>query len=154
MHPNEKLITTFYSCFQQLDADGMAACYHENICFSDPAFPDLRGAEAGAMWKMLCTQAQGFELTFGDISADDIIGKAHWEAKYDFTATHRQVHNKINAKFRFQDGKIIQHHDSFNFWKWSFMALGPVGLMLGWSPMLRKKVQHQAAKGLKKFTRR
>ncbi len=153
MHPNEKLIHTFYSCFQQLDAEEMAACYHENIRFSDPAFPDLRGAEAGAMWKMLCTQAKDFELSFSDISADDRTGKAHWEAKYDFTATRRRVHNRINAEFKFQDGKIIQHQDSFNFWKWSFMALGPVGLMLGWSPMIRKKVQQQAAKGLNKFIR-
>ncbi len=151
MHPNEKLITTFYSCFQQLDADGMAACYHKNIRFSDPAFPDLQGAEAGAMWKMLCAQAKGFELSFSDISADDTTGKAHWEAKYDFTATHRRVHNRIDAKFKFQDGKIIQHEDTFNFWRWSFMALGPVGLMLGWTPILRSKVRQQAAKGLEKF---
>ncbi len=152
MHPNKQLITTFYSCFQQLDAEGMAACYHENIRFSDPAFPELKGAEAGAMWKMLCSQAKGFELSFSDISANDATGKAHWEARYDFTATRRRVHNRITAEFKFQDGKIIQHQDSFNFWKWSFMALGPVGLMLGWSPMLRKKVQQQAAKALKKFT--
>jgi len=39
MPPNEKLINTFYSCFKQLDGNGMAACYHENICFSDPVFP-------------------------------------------------------------------------------------------------------------------
>lgn len=151
MHPNEKLIHTFYSCFQTLDAKGMATCYHENIRFSDPAFPDLKGAEAGAMWEMLCSQAKGFELSFSDISANDTTGSAHWEARYDFTATRRRVHNRINAEFKFQDGKIIQHQDSFNFWKWSFMALGPMGLMLGWSPMLRKKVQQQAAKGLKKF---
>jgi limonene-1,2-epoxide hydrolase len=153
MHPNEKLIHTFYACFQQLDADGMAACYHKNICFSDPVFPDLRGAEAVAMWKMLCTQAKGFELSFSDISANNMTGSAHWEARYDFTATRRRVHNRIRAEFKFQDGKIIQHQDSFNFWKWSLMALGPVGLMLGWSPMLRKKVRQQAAKGLKKFIR-
>jgi hypothetical protein len=153
MHPNGKLINTFYTCFEQLDAQGMAACYHADICFSDPVFPDLRGSQVGAMWKMLCSQAKGFELSFSNISANDKIGKAHWEAKYDFTATHRRVHNRINAEFKFQDGKIIEHQDSFNFWKWSFMALGPVGLMLGWSPMLRSKVRLQAAKGLEKFIR-
>lgn len=79
MHPNEKLIHTFYTCFQQLDADGMAACYHADICFSDPAFPDLKGAEAGAMWKMLCSQAKGFELSFSDISANDTTGSARWK---------------------------------------------------------------------------
>ncbi len=56
-----------------------------------------------------------------------------------------------DSSFQFQDGKIIQHHDSFNFWKWSFMALGPVGLILGWSPLVKNKIQKQAAKNLNKF---
>jgi len=151
MHPNKALIEKFYSCFQVLDGDGMAQCYHEEIEFSDPAFPKLQGSEAGAMWKMLCSQAQGFELTFTDAQADDTTGRAHWEATYIFTMTGRKVHNKINASFRFQNGKIIEHHDSFNFWKWSFMALGPVGLLLGWSPLIKNKVQRQAGKSLERF---
>lgn len=52
------------------------------------------------------------------------------------------------------DGKIIQHHDDFNFWKWSVMALGPIGLTLGWSPLVKNKVQMQAAKNLETFIRK
>jgi ketosteroid isomerase-like protein len=151
MHPNKALIERFYSCFQVLDGDGMAQCYHEEIEFSDPVFPKLQGSKVGAMWKMLCSQAQGFELTFTDTQADDTTGRSHWEATYIFTMTGRNVHNKINASFRFQDGKIIEHRDSFNFWKWSFMALGPVGLLLGWSPLVKNKVQRQADKSLTRF---
>ncbi|MFH2065426.1 MAG: nuclear transport factor 2 family protein [Pseudomonadota bacterium] len=151
MNPNAEIIERFYSCFQKLDGDGMAQCYHENIVFSDPVFPELRGKQAGAMWKMLCSQAREFELTFGDIQADATNGSAHWEAKYLFSTTGRKVHNKINASFRFQDGKIIQHHDRFHFWTWSFMALGTVGLLLGWSPLIKNNVRKQAAKNLEKF---
>jgi hypothetical protein len=68
--------------------------------------------------------------------------------------TGRRVHNKIDATFQFQDGKIIRHHDRFNFWKWSFMALGPVGLFLGWSPFIKNKVRKQAAKNLEKFIKK
>ena len=50
-------------------------------------------------------------------------------------------------------GRIIQHRDIFSFWKWSFMALGPIGLVLGWSPIIRKKVQQRAFRGLDKFIR-
>ncbi len=132
----------------------MAQCYHEKIEFSDPVFPELQGAKVGAMWKMLCSQAQGFELMFNDIQADDTVGRVHWEAKYIFSVTNRSVHNKIDASFQFQDGKIIQHHDDFNFWKWSFMALGPLGLILGWSPLVKKKVQRQAAKKLDNFIKK
>jgi len=70
MHSNLAMIEKFYSCFKELDGDGMAQCYHEKIEFSDPVFPKLQGAKVGAMWKMLCSQAQGFELMFSDIQAE------------------------------------------------------------------------------------
>jgi len=154
MHPNEELIETFYTSFQKLDAEAMVRCYHPSIRFSDPVFPNLAQAEVSAMWKMLCSQAKNFELTFADVEADERTGKAHWEARYDFSATGRRVHNKIDARFEFQDGKIIRHTDSFDFWKWSRLALGPVGLLLGWTPLLRKKVQRQAAERLAGFMSR
>jgi ketosteroid isomerase-like protein len=151
MHPNEELINTFYTAFQRLDAEAMARCYHADIRFSDPVFPGLSQMEVAAMWKMLCSQAKNFELTFTDVQANENKGKAHWEARYDFSATGRRVHNKIEAEFEFQDGKIIKHTDSFRFWKWSRMALGPAGLLLGWTPLLRKKVQRQARERLARF---
>jgi len=91
---------------------------------------------------------------FSDAQADDVVGRVRWEAKYIFSMTDRKVHNKINASFRFQDGKIIQHHDNFNFWKWSFMALGSTGLILGWSPLVKNKVQRQVAKNLENFIKK
>ena len=151
MHPHEELINSFYTSFQKLDATAMVGCYHPDVRFSDPVFPALSKAEVGEMWKMLCTQAKNFELTFTSIEANDQVGTAHWEAQYDFSATGRRVHNKIEAKFEFRDGKIIKHTDTFNFWKWSSMALGPVGFLLGWTPLLQKKVQKQARGRLEKF---
>jgi hypothetical protein len=100
---------------------------------------------------MLCSQAKNFELEFSDIQADDQRGKAHWEAQYDFSATGRRVHNRIDAEFEFQDGKIIKHTDAFDFWKWSRMALGTAGFLLGWTPLLRNKVQRQARQRLSRF---
>ncbi|MBA3631819.1 MAG: nuclear transport factor 2 family protein [Acidobacteria bacterium] len=151
MHPNDGLIENFYTSFQKLDAEAMIRCYHPDVRFSDPVFPNLSAAEAGAMWRMLCSQAKNFEATFADVQANERTGKAHWEARYDFSATGRRVHNRIDAEFEFQDGKIIKHTDTFNFWKWSSQALGPVGLLLGWTPMLRKKVQKQAGERLTRF---
>jgi len=151
MHPHEELIEIFYTSFRGLDAEAMVRCYHPDIRFSDPVFPALSQAEVGAMWKMLCSQAKDFDLTFAAIEADERKGKAHWEARYTFSATGRRVHNKIEAEFEFQDGKIIKHTDAFDFWKWSSMALGPPGFLLGWTPLLRKKVQRQAHDRLTKF---
>lgn len=151
MHPNAVLLERFYTCFRQLDGQGMAACYHEDIRFSDPVFPDLQGAAAGAMWQMLCAGAKGFELSFSDIHADDARGSASWEARYDFSATGRRVRNRVTSTFQFKDGLIFRQQDSFSFWKWSVMALGTPGVLLGWTPLLRNKVRKQARKGLNRF---
>ncbi|MCA1633050.1 MAG: nuclear transport factor 2 family protein [Acidobacteria bacterium] len=151
MHPNEELIEIFYTSFQKLDAEAMARCCHPDIRFSDPVFPVLSGSEVVEMWKMLCSQAKNFELTFAGVQANERTGKALWEARYDFSATGRRVHNKIEAEFEFQDGKIIKHTDTFDFWKWSSMALGPVGVLLGWTRLLRRKVQKQASERLASF---
>ncbi len=150
MHPNTQLINDFYSAFQKKDYAGMNACYHPQATFKDEAF-DLKGKEVQAMWHMLCKRGKDLEIIFSGVEADDETGKAYWEAVYTFSQTKRKVHNKIHASFRFKDGKIIKHVDQFNFWKWSSMALGPVGTVLGWSGFLKKKVRDQAGKSLKAF---
>jgi hypothetical protein len=103
------------------------------------------------MWHMLCEGGRDLEISFRDIDADDRRGKAHWEARYTFSTTERKVHNIIDAEFIFQNGMILQHHDHFDFWRWSGMALGPSGWILGWTPMLQKQVQRTAQRRLERF---
>lgn len=154
MNPNEALITRFYTAFQRRDAEGMASCYAEDVHFSDPVFPDLRGADARRMWKMLCVRGKDLVIEFGDIEADDRSGKAHWEARYTFSATGRQVHNVIDARFEFDRGQIVRHVDDFSFYDWSSQALGTKGLLLGWTPFVRAAVRKRAATGLALFMER
>ncbi|MEL6442788.1 MAG: nuclear transport factor 2 family protein [Bacteroidota bacterium] len=150
MHPNAALIDRFYTAFQQRDADGMAACYHPDVVFSDPAFPHLVGDEARAMWAMLCERGTDLVLTYSDVHADDTTGRAAWEATYTFGGK-RKVHNRIQAHFRFEDGLIREHRDTFSFPRWARQALGPMGLALGWTPFVQNKVRQQARKGLDRF---
>ncbi|MBO6585734.1 MAG: nuclear transport factor 2 family protein [Gracilimonas sp.] len=151
MHKNEKLITRFYSAFQDLDTESMMSCYHEEASFKDPVFDLGSKEEIDAMWSMLCSKAKEFDLRFHSVRANDQRGSAQWEASYLFSKTGRKVHNKITAHFEFQDGLIAGHLDEFNFWKWSAMALGVPGYILGWSPFLQKKVQGEAMKNLRLF---
>ena len=151
MHAHAQLIETFYAAFSKRDAEAMASCYHPEVRFSDPVFPDLRGPRAGNMWRMLCERATTLKIEYSGISADDKTGKAHWEARYDFTATGRKVHNIIDATFDFADGKIIRHVDSFDLWRWAGMALGAKGKLLGWAPFVQNAIRKQAAKGLDAF---
>jgi ketosteroid isomerase-like protein len=151
VNPDEKLIRDFYAAFAQRDAVGMARCYHPDIFFSDPAFPSLHGKEATAMWAMLCARGKDLEITIGDVHADREGGTAHWEARYTFSQTGRFVHNKIDARFAFRDGKIVRHLDQFSFWAWSRQALGPMGLLLGWFGPIKSMVRKKADRGLRDF---
>lgn len=152
-HANAELIGRFYQAFQQLDAETMASCYTEDVRFSDPVFTDLRGSDAGDMWRMLCAKAQGFTLTFEGVTADDHSGRARWVATYTFSHTGRTVVNRIEASFRFRDGKICEHHDHFDLWRWARQALGSKGLLLGWTPFVQNAIRQQAGKGLAAFQR-
>jgi hypothetical protein len=128
----------------------MAACYAPDARFSDPVFTDLRGEEPGAMWRMLTGRAKDLEIKLVEHGAEGEQGSAHWLANYTFR-TGRKVHNDVRADFRFEDGLIIEHRDSFSFYAWARQALGPVGLALGWTPIVRGKVQREARVGLEEF---
>ena len=154
MHPNEELLKKFYTCFQQRDADGMTACYHAEVVFSDPVFQALKGERAIAMWHMLIGRSKDIEITFGDIQADEQSGVAHWKARYTYSATGRKVHNVIDARFRFQEGRILVHHDTFDIWKWASQALGLSGRLLGWTPFMQKAIRRKAAQTLDAYIER
>lgn len=140
-----ELIEKFYTAFNNLDAETMAECYHEDVRFSDPAFGQLKGERASNMWRMLCESQQGkdFLVEHSQVRMEGETGKAHWEAHYNFSQTGRRVHNIIEATFRFKDGKIIRHDDVFNVYRWSKQALGTTGLIMGWTPFFRNRLNLQ-----------
>lgn len=151
MHPNEQVIQKFYEAFHARDAAGMTACYDPNVIFSDPAFGRLEGEKATAMWHMLCGRAKDLQVTVRNIQVDDRSGSADWEAKYLFGPNHRPVHNVVKAAFDFRNGKIVKHTDSFDMWKWTRMALGGIGTVLGWSPLLTSAVRKSVRRQLDEY---
>jgi len=155
MQEHEALIHDFYKAFAREDAEGMAQCYHPEIEFEDPAFSKLTGDEVGDMWRMLLQRANGnLKISHSGVQADAQQGKANWEAHYPFGKAKRPVHNKIAAQFKFKEGKIYRHKDHFSMWRWSRQALGPMGLLLGWSPIVRNKVQATSRGLLKEFRKK
>lgn len=154
MHQNTELITRFYTAFSQRDAAGMNACYHGDVHFSDPVFPDLRGDDARAMWEMLCARGKDLTIEFANVQADEQRASANWIARYTFSATKRHVTNRIEASFIIRDGLIVRHIDRFPLYSWARQALGPVGLLLGWTPMVQSRVRHKAATSLRQWIAR
>ena len=152
MNGNEAIIKQFYTAFARLDYAAMRGCYSDDPVFNDPVFGLLQGPEVGAMWEMLCRNAKDFSLRFSDIQLlDEEYATCRWVAEYTFSKTGRRVTNNIKAHMRIQEGKITEHTDQFEFWKWSRQALGITGALLGWTNFLQNKVRRNARRGLEKF---
>lgn len=145
-----ELVDRFYSSFAEGQSEVMAACYHDDVVFEDPAFGELHGEDARDMWRMLNARATDLTLTHTILEASDSAAKVNWIADYTFS-TGRSVHNDIVATMRIEDGLIVDHRDVFDLWKWSRQALGLPGVLLGWSPPLQKKIRATALSGLRKY---
>lgn len=145
---NRRLITTFYEAFARKDAEAMASVYADDVHFSDPVFTDLRGERARNMWRMLCERGKDLRVEVSGVEADETTGRARWEAFYTFSVTGLKVHNVIDARFIFANGKIVEHADSFDLRRWAGQALGLKGKLLGWAPFVHAAIRKNAASGL------
>lgn len=150
---NNQLIEHFYAEFGKCNGAAMTACYAPGAHFRDPAFGDLEGDDIGAMWRFLTGRATDLKIELHEHEADETTGSAHWIARYTFSATGRAVVNDIQAKFRFADGKIVDHDDDFDFRRWAKQALGPKGTLVALLPPLRAKARSQALAQLDAFKR-
>ncbi|MET0741194.1 MAG: nuclear transport factor 2 family protein [Candidatus Nanopelagicales bacterium] len=139
---------TFYDAFARRDAETMAGLYADTATFEDPVFGHLEAAQAKAMWRMLVGRAADLTASHEVVDADDERVRVAWRADYTFGGTGRKVHNEIAARMHVIDGLIVEHKDAFSFWTWSRQALGPAGLVAGWTPLLRSRVRSQALAGL------
>lgn len=151
MNENEELITRFYRAFQQKDYATMQECYAGSATFSDPVFRDLNAWQVRAMWEMLLVKSKDLIVEFGNLHADAAGASAEWTAIYTFSATGRKVVNRVKASFVLENGKIVQHTDRFNFYKWASQALGVTGKLLGWSPFIKNEVRLAAMKSLETY---
>jgi hypothetical protein len=153
-------IERLYGALARLDGAAMQACYAEQARFEDEVFRLDGRRQIGGMWRMLCEAAQArgpehWKIETRDIAAAQGKGSAHWEARYLFSATGRPVLNRIDAEFEFgARGLILMQRDRFDFWRWARQALGPPGLLLGWTPLLRARVRAQAAVRLERYLAR
>lgn len=147
------VLDRFYHAFAQHDWTTMGACYHPEAQFSDPVFPHLDAAQVRAMWEMLLTSGTDLRVEFQVMEETATGGRVKWDAFYTFSRSGRKVHNSVSSSFVLKDGLILVQKDTFNFWRWSWQALGASGLLLGWTGLVRNKVRATAAVRLAKAMR-
>lgn len=154
MNPNEALIQKFYQSFRDKNIQSMLECYDENVEFYDPVFLHLKGKEVFAMWSMLIERGTDLKISYQNIRANGEGGSAEWTASYIFSKTNRPITNRVKAKFKIKNGKIIWHKDDFSLWKWAGMALGFSGYLLGFTSFIQDQIKSEAQTGLKLYMKR
>jgi ketosteroid isomerase-like protein len=149
---NTATIERLYAAMGAHDGEAMAACYAPGATFTDPVFVGLSDGEPQDMWRMLVGRAGDMTVELVERTAAGERGSAHWVAHYTFGQTGRPVVNDVRSSFRFDDsGLIVDQRDEFDFWRWARQALGPAGLLAGWTPVLKHSVRDKARAGLAAF---
>lgn len=138
---HQSAIHRFYTAFAAHDAEAMLREYHPEIEFSDPIFDTLKGAEARAMWRFLIERGPELKIKHDSVIVRQGQGQAFWQAWYPFSLTGNQVHNQIQARFEFKDGKIWRHRDSFDLSVWTCQALAPAGCLFTNHPQIQSRLK-------------
>lgn len=149
---NSQVIRDFFAAFGRRDADGMIRHYHPELVFEDPVFGKLSREQASVMWHMLCARATDLVIELGNHEADEVKGRAEWDAKYTFSKTGRFVHNRVRSELEFRDGQIVRQKDDFDFWRWASMALGARGQLLGWTSLVKNAVRKEVKRSLERYS--
>ncbi len=129
----------------------MQECYADNAVFNDEIFTNLGSKEVRAMWEMLCINGNDLKLEFRNILAGEKTATAEWTACYTFPATGRKVVNHVKADFFIEQGKIIKHTDIFSFYQWAKQSLGLMGVLFGWTWLVKNKIRTEAARKLNDY---
>ena len=137
MHPNAEVLNRLFTALNRHDHAAMADCYEEAATFTDIAF-ELDGRKRiHAMWNMICEG--DIRTSFEIVQADERRAVANVVDDYTFRPKGRKVHNLIQSRFRFQNGRIEHHQDTCDPRQWASMALGGVGgFLAGRLPFLRR----------------
>ncbi|MBL0387782.1 nuclear transport factor 2 family protein [Tumebacillus sp. ITR2] len=137
MHPNKQLLINFYTAIQNNDVEALSDCYHEELHDSDEILDDLYSNDARAMvnW-FVSTREKARVLGFRILDVTETHGRARWEIEYRSARSGRIKRRDIESEFRFENGKIVWHHDYFDWGRWARRAFGPEGTVVSWGPIV------------------
>lgn len=150
-------VQDFFDALARLDAYALAQCYAPSARFEDAAW-SLQGTEAiAAMWEMICDDTRRLGADVWRLECLRIRGTRHrckvdWRLSHRDPATGRLIHQRMESRFLLtRDGRIDFHENRFSLWRWSRQARGLSGWLLGWTPIMRQRVRHDAAQRLDRY---
>jgi hypothetical protein len=128
----------FFSALSSLNAIAATEFYadgHSDL-FKDPVFGLEDSAHAKAIWKLLIASSLSYSQKTGveplriDVagiqtnSQDENQVRVYWNATYTYSETGRYVENHLTSDLTIENGKITRQRDSFDYCRWTEMALG------------------------------
>lgn len=163
MPPREALLRQFYAHFERGEAAACIALLHPQARFTDHLIQARQGAELRALLGMLCHTRPGVPLDrrFA-VSRVELTGPTtatvHWTADYTFAPTGRRLHNVITTPFEFEgpapEARIVAYEDQFDLPLWHRQAFGPIGVLLGHTPLLTALVRRAIDGRLRRYRAR
>ena len=150
MNQNEATIHRFFTAYQNKEYTTMQNCYSEDAVYNNPIYGLNDTEHVKAMWEMICKTNKEESLHFENIELlDHEYATCDWSLVYYYT--NRRINNKIKSYLRLENGLIIEHTDAFDLYKWTRMAFGLTGSLIGWSNFFQKRIQKSTRKKLSEF---
>lgn len=141
---SKEIAIKFYDAFSVANIDVLKQLYDKKLIFNDNIFVNLDYNETISMWSSLLVGNKNMSIKYEIKKYSEKYVEVEWIADYLFTSTNRNVKNIILAKMEIDQGKIINHTDNFDFYKWSQMAFGITGVLIGWTSFFKNKVRTEA----------
>lgn len=147
MSKEAQIVKEFYKALSKGDYQKVNSLYHDDAKYRDEIF-DLRGKEINALWYTATRPEMNLIAHCKSLKVDGDRVTTDWNISYTIDTLNRKVELDETGVFQFQDGKIINHKDSYDFWSWCAQSLGFIGKALGWSQWLKNRVRNQAKKSV------
>ena len=141
---SKEIAIKFYDAFSAANIDVLKQLYDKKLRYNDNIFVNLDYNETISMWSSLLVGNKNMSIKYEIKKYSEKYVEVEWIADYLFTSTNRNVKNIILAKMEIDQGKIINHTDNFDFYKWSQMAFGITGVLIGWTSFFKNKVRTEA----------
>jgi limonene-1,2-epoxide hydrolase len=142
-----EIVKEFYKALDSGDYRTVNEFYHKNAHYKDEIF-DFKGLEIHALWYTATLPDMELSAELESIREEEDAIYTEWVMSYTLDIIKRRIRLKEKGKFTFQEGKIIEHTDKYDFWTWCIQAFGIIGRALGWSNWLQNRVRSQAKKSV------
>jgi len=148
------VLNTFLRALAQRDVEAMIRCYTTTATYHSPIFPQVEGDTLTATWQWFCAKAPDLTMVVDEQAFEANTARVQWTATYTFPKTGRPVVQVTDSIFVFEGPQLCRHEDRFDLHRWSHMALGPLGRVLGGRRWLQRSLQRAAAERVARFQER